>query len=77
MRPRDFGDRHGAAAAASPENPQDPFVPARFPGLGAGNLPSSDLCWVQVAPELGLFLLSQVWTFQVHKCEQKKRIQQM
>lgn len=25
------------------------------------------------APELGLFLLSQVWTFQVPKCEQKRR----
>ena len=58
-------------AATSPENPQDTFVPACSPGLGTGNLPSSDLCWVQVAPEPAS-LLGQVWTFQVCKCEQKK-----
>lgn len=39
----EIGDRHGAAAA-SPENPQDTFVPACFPRLGTGNLPHSDLC---------------------------------
>lgn len=35
-------------------------------------MPSSDLCWVQVAPEPAA-LLSKVWTFLVLKCEQKKR----
>lgn len=46
-----MGDRRGAAAAAAAsENPQDAFVPACFPGLGTGNRPRSDLCWVQVAP---------------------------
>lgn len=40
----EIGDRHGAAAAASPEDPQDTFVPACFLRLGTGNLPHSDLC---------------------------------
>lgn len=34
---------------------------------------AQETCHIQTyALELGLFWLSQVWTFQVHKCQQKR-----